>query len=905
MTNPNIRKNRGISPIWSLPIIALCICGWLVYSSYQNAGVEITIYFNDATGIVPGKTQVIAKGIPVGIVQDIQPDLAKRRVKAVVKMEKVVTDYLVEDTLFWIVRAKLSAGSIQGLETIFSGSYIGIQAGVSKVESVEFQGLPSTPPISSETPGLHFEIKAEVLGSIQVGTGIYYRNVEIGEVQNYSLAGDDNIIISVFVKPEFSHLVREGSRFCNASGLQIKGKLPNLKFKLESVASLLKGGILLHTPEQLKKTPHASNGQVFTLYPDYESANYGIPMTMTLASGEDIVEGLTKIKYRGIQAGVVKEIQINDNDQKTVTAHIMLDPRLELILREGTQFWLVKPVIGPSGIKNLPSLLSGAHITFQPGSGSYTNHFKILPAPPPQTPLRPGKSFILTSEKPVTLAPQSPVYFKNVHVGEVVSIDIEKSGKSLQTTIFIYQDYLYLLSKKSVFWVHAGIEVDASIIEGLSVSTGPLATLLHGGISFTTPDKLQKKKNFPPEEGFEFPLYTSYKEGVAASPELQAPGKTFFILSEDANSLTIGAPILHKNIKIGEIENFRLTKDRKNVLITCFIYENFNKIVHNGTRFFNMSGVQISGSLGGIHVQTSSVQSILAGGIGCVNIADRTSTKQKPYQLYENRENALESEDLELKLYTSNTNGLKVGAPVRHKGITIGKITKLLFTEDLQTIIATVRVKKHTAPLFRTNTQFWIERAEIGLSGVKNVETILFGSYLNILPGDGALWKNFHVLQKPPYTKIANRNGIGVILETSHLGSLSVGAPVYYRQVQVGEVTGYQLAETFQNVQIYITIYNQFKPIVRENTRFWNVSGARIKGGIFSGLTIATESMEALMRGGIALATPDTDKLSPEIKPGHHFTLYEKPEKKWLDWNPNIVFLEEQKHAHEIMKNGQ
>ncbi len=904
MTNPNIRKTRGISPVWSLPIIALCICGWLLYSSYQNAGVEITIYFKDATGIVPGKTQVIAKGIPVGVVKDIQPDLAKQRVRTVVKMEQVVVDYLVEDTLFWIVRAELSAGSIQGLETIFSGSYIGIQAGESPVLSSEFEGLASAPPIAAKTPGLHFDIKADVLGSIQVGTGIYYRNIEIGKVQGYSLVGDDNIIIAAFVKPEFAHLVRKESRFCNASGVQISGKLPNLKFKVESIASLLKGGIMLHTPEQLKKTPQASNGHVFTLYPDYEAASYGIPMTLTLASGEDIIEGSTKIKYRGFEAGVVKEIQINDDKQKSVTAHILLDPRLEFILREATQFWLVKAVISPSGVSNLTSLLSGAHITFHPGSGSYTNHFTILPAPPPQAPLRSGKTFVLRSEEPVNLSPQSPVYFKNVHVGEVISIDLEKSGRSIQTTIFIYQDSLYLLSKKSVFWMHAGVEIDASIESGLSVSTGPLATLLHGGISFTTPDKLQKQKNYPPEEGFQFPLYTSFKEGVEATPDLKMPGKSFFIVSENANSLSIGAPILHKNIKIGEIESFKLTKNQKNVLIKCFVYQKFVKLLHSGSRFFNMSGVEVSGSLRGINVQIGSIQSILAGGIGCINVTARgVQAVREPYQLYAHRKEALEADDLELKLFITKSNGLKEGAPIRHKGIVVGQITKLHLTEDLQTIVATARVKKHTTPLFRTNTQLWIEKAQIGLSGMKNMETIIFGSFLSILPGDGAVSKIFQVLPEPPYTEIANRSGLGLILETNHLGSLSTGAPVYYRQVQVGEVTGYQLAVTFQVVQVYITIYSQFEAIIRENTKFWNVSGAKIKGGVFSGLTIATESMEALMRGGVALATPDTEKSSPKVGPGYHFKLYEEPEKKWLDWNPNIVLLEEEEQEHERVHN--
>ena len=157
-----------MSVIWILPIIALCICGWLVYSSYQNAGVEITISFDDATGIIPGKTQVMSRGIPVGLVKKILPDLDNQQIKAIVQMEQAVADHLVEDTLFWVVRAELSASSVQGLDTILSGSYISIQVGTSTTHRHEFTGLSSAPPVSPDTPGLHLQLRAEALGEREV-----------------------------------------------------------------------------------------------------------------------------------------------------------------------------------------------------------------------------------------------------------------------------------------------------------------------------------------------------------------------------------------------------------------------------------------------------------------------------------------------------------------------------------------------------------------------------------------------------------------------------------------------------------------------------------------------------------------------------------------------------------------
>lgn len=894
MTTPAVvKKNRGISAIWTLPLIALCICGWLVYSAYKNAGVEITITFVDATGIVPEKTQIMARGIPIGIVKELHPDLSNDQVKVIVKIAKEAAPNLVEDTLFWVVRPEMSASSIQGLDTILSGSYIGIRTGTSTTPRSEFKGLSTAPPVSADTPGLHLQIRAEALGSIQGGTGIYYRNIEIGKVQNYQLEGDNVVLIDVFIEAKFSHLVREGSRFCNASGIQIGGKLPNLKVKIESLASLLRGGILLHTPEQLQDSPRVANGHIFSLYPDFESANFGIPMTLTLASSEDIVEGATKVMYRGLEAGFVKEIKINDDAERTVTANILLDPRAELILRQNTRFWLVKPEISPSGIDNLRLLLSGAHITFQPGDGEFRNHFDILPDPPPQMPLRPGKTFILTSDDPVDISVKSPVYYKNIQVGEVINIDIGRSGETLRTTLFIYEKYLGFLSTKSVFWVHSGIEVNASLNEGLAVSTGPLAKLLHGGVSFTSPDKLKKQRNYAPEEGFVFPLHKSYKDAVAAVPDLQPTGIRFVITAGDAHSLAIGSPILHKNIKIGEIEGFRLAQDLQAVLVECLVVDEYKNLVHEKTRFYNTSGVQVSGGLDGIQVKTGSLQSIVAGGIGCINPAPGTKpAKTEPYPLYANLEEALHADEVLLTVLLTDTNGLKEGSPIRYKGIEVGRITDMAFAENLRTITATVRVDKNVASLFRADTRIWVEKAEVGLAGVKNVETLVFGSYLNFFPGDGPPARMFAALPEPPRTEIAGRDGLGIVLETKHLGSLSVGSPVYYRQLQVGQVTGYELSPTFQKVYVFITIATPYKAVVRKNSRFWNVSGTRIEGGVFSGLTVSTESLEAFMRGGIALATPDREQTGPAVPAGQHFPLHDAPEKEWLDWSPDIVLLE-------------
>ncbi len=884
---PVVHHRKGISAIWILPLLALGICSWLLYSSYRDAGILITISFEEANGVTPGKTQVMSRGIPIGLVQEVHPDLDNQQVRVVVKMEKESEGYLVEDSLFWVVRPELSAARIQGLDTIFSGSYIAIQTGSSTRSSREFTGLSTAPPVPRDAPGLHLSLQAETLGSIQAGTGIYYRNIEIGSVQGYHLQDDDSVLISLFIKNEYADIVREQSRFCNASGISVSGKLTNLKVQVESLAALLKGGILLYTPEQLKDSPAAQNGRTFKLYKDLEEANYGIPMTLNLVSAVDIVEGDTKIMYRGIEAGFVKEIQIDPDDRRTVTAHILLDPRAELILREQTTFWLVKPEISPSGVNNLRTLIVGPHITFKPGGGEFRDHFEILPAPPPDEPLRPGATFVLTANEAVSFSPQSPVFYKNIKVGEIISIDLDSTGKSVRTTIFIYEPYLHLIDGDSVFWQQSGVEAQADF-SGVRIRTGPLAEMFTGSISFATPEKRSTSAK-PIGKNLSFRIYSSYAEAVKKVPALQQPGLSISLRTSDPASLSVGSPLLFKGMEVGRITGFQLAANKREVFIDCFIERKHADLVGSATRFYNLSGIEVSGNLAGISMKTGSLQTIVSGGIGLLTSPGQdTGRKTTAYPLYKDLQDALHAEDMSIRVqFEKEVGQLKTGSPMTYKGVTIGTVTALNFTADLQTLVADIRIDRKFSPLFRKDTKIWLEQPQFSISGINNPETVLFGPYLTFLPGKGVPAREFTALNSPPQPFPGSGKDFTIILETARLGSLGPGSPVSYRQVQVGRVTGFTLSPTFQKVYVSVAIDPQYRNIIRENTRFWNSSGTRFSAGLFSGVQFESESLETVIRGGIALATPED--CGSLVETGRHYHLFDEAEPAWLEWRPNLA----------------
>jgi paraquat-inducible protein B len=901
---PVFKEKKGISPVWILPILALCICAWIIYTSYQNAGVSITVYFADASGITPGKTQVIARGVPVGTVSEIQPELSNRRVKTVVQMDQSVADLLVEVTLFWVVRPQVSAASVEGLDTLLSGSYIGIQPGTSSKKAQEFTGISSPPPIPKETPGLHIRLRAEKLGSIQNGSEVYYRNVSIGSVTKHTLdQQNDSIIIDLFIQPEYSYLVKEGSRFYNASGINIRGKLTNLDIQVESLASLIRGGIVLHTPEQLKNTPTVTDGEMFTLFEDFEAARHGIKMTLQLASSQGISEGKTQVIYRGLVAGVVEKIDFNNDPQQSVTAQIMLDPRAERILRQKTQFWLVRPEISPERVENLDLLLTGPYITFAPGSGEYKDNFKILPEPPPQKPLRPGKEMLLTADKSGSLQRGAPVMYKSKRVGEVLDIDLDDELSRFEIPVYIYQPYHKLVSSDSVFWCEGGISVDASL-KGIEIKSNSLGAILRGGISFTTP-QLSRPLKSESSERLEFSLFQSYEDAVAASPKLQKPGYHFRLKTKYPKAYTVGTPIYYKKIKVGRVTGLQLSDDNKHVLLDCFIEQSYKDTVNSSSRFYDISGITFRGDFSGVSVETGALESLVSGGISFFTRKQTAMQTRNPtYPLYSTKRAAEAIDKIPVIVSFKDAGNLRQGSPVNYKGVEIGKVDGLAFSENMTDVLVTLSIDKKAATFFREGTRLWLEKAEVNLSGIKNLKNLIFGSYINILPGQGHLQRKFTALSTPPSTPAMIAKGLVLTLTSKHLGSLKIDSPVYYRQIQVGSVVDFRLSPSFENVHIRINIEKPYIPLIRENTRFWKASGAKIEGGLFSGLSVSTESLEALLTGGIALATPENSKMGSRVLDNHTFHLYEEAEDEWLDWQPSITLLKKEEGGKGLLDQG-
>jgi paraquat-inducible protein B len=260
-----VRRRRYFSIVWLVPILAAAVAGYLLYHRYAQAGPEITINFEDGSGLKPRQSVLRYRGVAVGDVRSVtlSKDLKTAVVKA--RLTRSAADLARKGSLFWIVRPQVGVQNITGLNTIVTGSYIEVVPGTGEPEK-RFTGA-NTPPMENEEEGLRITLLSAVRGSITLGSPVYYRGIEVGLVRKMRLSDDARAVeFEAFIQKQYAPLVREDSRFWNVSGVDIDfSLLRGAEINVESLKSLLSGGIAFATPDaQASKT--VPNGAAFRLH---------------------------------------------------------------------------------------------------------------------------------------------------------------------------------------------------------------------------------------------------------------------------------------------------------------------------------------------------------------------------------------------------------------------------------------------------------------------------------------------------------------------------------------------------------------------------------------------------------------------------------------------------------------
>ena len=196
----------------------------------------------------------------------------------------------------------------------------------------------------------------------------------------------------------------------------------------------------------------------------------------------------------------------------------------------------------------------------------------------------------------------------------------------------------------------------------------------------------------------------------------------------------------------------------------------------------------------------------------------------------------------------------------------------MTLSDDLQHVVVTARMEKAAENELREGTQFWIESARITAGGVSGLGTLLSGAYIGMRPGPGQPTRHFVALETPPVYQV-DVPGKRLTLRAEKLGSVSPGSPIYFRGIEVGGVLGYQLDENGKDVSIFAFVRAPYDAFVRRDSRFWNASGIDVSL-TGAGVNVRTESLQAILMGGIAFDTPVDASASPVAEDNAAFPLF-------------------------------
>jgi len=868
-SEPIINKQRFFSPVWLLPIIAAALGGWLMIKSIDNRGLDISIHFDEATGIKPGKTKIRYKGLEIGQVVNLtlNNDLQGVNVQASIKPQ--ASSILRSETNFWLVSPRASLTGISGLDTLVSGNYIDMLPGEGS-PTTHFKALKSAPALNAED-GLSIRLNSDSLGSLSVGTAVYFKQIKVGEVHDFKLSKLNQVTIDLVIEKQYAALIKQDSRFWNISGFQAKLSVDGLQVQLGGLSTLISGGIAFDSPEDSKQTEPE---QDYTLYPSLDASQRGIEISLSLPK-EHGLKKHSKLIFNDLELGEITQIYLDKNTLPK--AKLLINPMAHDYFKSTTQIYLLKPQINLNGLKNLANIITGNNLGMQLGLNneqeqSETDFVVSSQAPQPFE----GKKLTLSSPELKNIQTGSNINYLGYKIGQVLSTNINKSQTGIDITILIDKKYPSLLSGSARFYINSPLAVNASL-EGINIESGGFDSFVSGQIVLIKPRHLKRRLDI---------LYPS-KETALLSKKTSGKNKIITLSPVgEIKSIFAGAKLYYKGLEIGQVIEQKLNNNQLQYRLE--VLNQYQYLVKHNSIFWYKAAVAIDASLSQVRLEVAPLSGLIKGGIEMAYLEQVASNNSKAdsFPLFSNYDEATLAKTA-ITLLFDDVRGISQGALIRYRGLTVGKIEQFWLSFDTKKVQAKAHIYKKYQSLFtHGNSHFWIVEPKVALTGVKNLDTFIKGAFIQAHPGNKTSKSKslftFKVASQAPLVDFAS---LKLQLTAKNKASIDVGSPILFRQLQVGLITKTQLSANSDHILFVAEIMPEYSHLIRSNSQFWNVSGIDIDIGLTGG-EIKAESLETIITGGIAFSSPNG--LGKKVKPRQRFTIHQQAQEEWLEWDPKI-----------------
>jgi paraquat-inducible protein B len=385
-----VRRSRRLPVIWTIPIVAIAIGAWLAWDTLSKEGPRIAISFEDAEGLQAGQSQLKFKDIVLGTVKSLEFTKDRRKVLVTIATTAQAEPFLTTGTQFWVVKPRLFAGNISGFSTLLSGSYIGLLPGDAAAKAERnFVGREEPPLLDSDIPGRTFLLKTDQLGSVNLGSPVFYRGLSVGQVLGWDI-GDmaQNVTIHAFVRSPFDSYVHDQTRFWNASGVSVKLGGAGVEMQVESLRALLLGGVAFENPTTVPSGEVSAENHEFPLFVNQDAAkaaSYSRKIDL-LVYFSSSVRGLgagSEVVVHGLKIGQVTDVKLSfDPVKDAIVAPVRLEIAPERIVGIGRQVFKDTR----DAVQTLVS--KGFRATLQSGNlltGEMLVSFEVLPDAPAVT----------------------------------------------------------------------------------------------------------------------------------------------------------------------------------------------------------------------------------------------------------------------------------------------------------------------------------------------------------------------------------------------------------------------------------------------------------------------------------------------------------------------------------------